>query len=312
MHVTGATLAGLVSLLLMGTGCRTADLTKGGSAVQISPSAPVDHGFDPQACKSLGYLSGRGGGTFGGGYISNDQLVQYAMNDLRNQAAQLGANYVQHDSPQLGVGGGENTTTTTATVNGTAYLCEGAPAQARPAASTAPAETGAATASTAPKAPTGAGGFALGDAAATAEGACTGAKHEWTAGETTMECSGTPKSVGFPARARLKTCHGKICEIAILAAPALEEHAWRARYADVRSALEGKYGKPAHKDNVFPASCKETMLACIQDGTAHLESRWKWSTGESVTLSVARHGEVPALDIVYSVEPSRFEPEPAL
>jgi hypothetical protein len=107
--------------------CKTAGLSQAGSTVRISPSAPVDHGFDPRSCTSLGYLVGRGGGSFGGGYISNDDLIAYAMNDLRNQAAALGANYVQHDTPQLGssggTAGGGSMTTSTATVSGSAYSC---------------------------------------------------------------------------------------------------------------------------------------------------------------------------------------------
>jgi hypothetical protein len=70
----------------------------------------------------VGYLAGEGGGTFGGKWISNDSLIDDAMNDLRNKAADRGANYVQSDPPQLGSGHG---TTTTVTVTGTAYRCTG-------------------------------------------------------------------------------------------------------------------------------------------------------------------------------------------
>lgn len=82
----------------------------------------MDHGFVPSSCKSLGYIVGRGGGSFGGSFVSNEDLVEYAMNDLRNQAAERGANYVQHDSPQLGVPGDDGATST-ATISGTAYFC---------------------------------------------------------------------------------------------------------------------------------------------------------------------------------------------
>jgi hypothetical protein len=90
--------------------------------VATSQSAPVDSGWDPAQCNQLGYIVGRGGGSFGGGYISNESLIEYAMNDLRNKAAGLGANFVQHDSPQLGVAGDGNggSITSTATVSGTA------------------------------------------------------------------------------------------------------------------------------------------------------------------------------------------------
>jgi hypothetical protein len=112
-------------LLLPIASCKTAQLSGGGAQVATSQSAPVDSGWDPEGCKSLGYIVGRGGGSFGGGWISNDQLIEYAMNDLRNEASELGANFVQHDTPTMGQSGSDNgTATTTATVSGTAYLCE--------------------------------------------------------------------------------------------------------------------------------------------------------------------------------------------
>lgn len=105
-------------------GCQTAHLSSKGANVATSSTAPVDAGWDPASCTQLGYVVGRGGGSFGGGWISNEELVRYAMNDLRNKAAALGANYVQHDSPGMGQSGsGGATTTSTATVSGTAYRC---------------------------------------------------------------------------------------------------------------------------------------------------------------------------------------------
>ncbi len=68
----------------------------------------------------MGNLVGHGGGTFGGAYIANDDLIEYALNDLRNQAVEKGGNYVEYDPPQLGGGDG---TTTTATISGRAYRC---------------------------------------------------------------------------------------------------------------------------------------------------------------------------------------------
>jgi hypothetical protein len=104
-------------------GCRQENLGTG-AQVATSQSAPVDSGWDPASCESLGFIIGRGGGTFGGGWLPNEKLIEYAMNDLRNQAANRGANFVQHDSPTMGIGGDKNsTTTTTATVSGTAYKC---------------------------------------------------------------------------------------------------------------------------------------------------------------------------------------------
>jgi hypothetical protein len=108
-------LIGLLSLSLSSAlGCATASLSPQGANVAVARSAPAP------GCRAVAYLVGEGGGTFGGGWISNDKLIEYAMNDLRNKAAERGATYVQADPPTLGTGKG---TTTTVTVTGTAYAC---------------------------------------------------------------------------------------------------------------------------------------------------------------------------------------------
>ena len=94
--------------------CSTASLRTEGAKVAASRNPA------PASCAPAGYVTGKGGGTFGGAYISNEQLIEYALNDLRNQAVELGANYVQSDPPQLGNGNG---TTTSVTITGTAYRC---------------------------------------------------------------------------------------------------------------------------------------------------------------------------------------------
>ncbi len=96
------------------SGCKTASLTEQGARV-----APTRDALPPE-CKTLGLVTATGGGTFGGGMVSNEKLIEYAMNDLRNKAAKLGATHVRHDEPQLGQGDG---TTTTVTLTGTAYNC---------------------------------------------------------------------------------------------------------------------------------------------------------------------------------------------
>jgi hypothetical protein len=101
---------------LSSTGCSTPALSAHGADVAVTRNPP------PATCKVLGYIVGEGGGTFGGAWIKNDQLIDYAMNDLRNKAGDMGATYVQMDPPQLGSGKG---TTTTVTITGTAYRCSG-------------------------------------------------------------------------------------------------------------------------------------------------------------------------------------------
>ncbi|MGZ6124490.1 MAG: DUF4156 domain-containing protein [Myxococcales bacterium] len=95
-------------------GCSTAALSPAARNVVPLAAAP------PSACQNLGAVIGQGGGAFGGAYVSNDSLMEYAMNDARNKAANLGATHVQLSAPQLG---GASGTTTTATVMAVAYRC---------------------------------------------------------------------------------------------------------------------------------------------------------------------------------------------
>jgi hypothetical protein len=74
----------------------------------------------PATCVNLGEVAGKGGGGPGGMYISNASLVEYAQNDLRNQAAARGATHVRLDPPVLG---GSNGPTTSAMITGIAYKC---------------------------------------------------------------------------------------------------------------------------------------------------------------------------------------------
>lgn len=109
-----ASIAIIASIASTAWACSTAELSTRGATVAATRNPA------PSECKALGYVVGRGGGTFGGGLITNEELIEYAMNDIRNKAAELGGNYLQHDPPTLGQGDG---TTTTATITGTAYAC---------------------------------------------------------------------------------------------------------------------------------------------------------------------------------------------
>jgi len=109
-------LALILTLAALG-GCSTASLTAAGSKV-----APTRDPL-PDTCQNVGLVTGKGGGSFGGGMVSNEDLIEYAMNDIRNKTAELGGTHVRTDPPQLGSGDG---TTTTVTITGTAYKCPGA------------------------------------------------------------------------------------------------------------------------------------------------------------------------------------------
>ncbi|HXX30153.1 MAG TPA: DUF4156 domain-containing protein [Myxococcaceae bacterium] len=101
---------------VLGIACATPELTTTGKGV-VTVHTPPGPG-----CENLGTVVGKGGGSFFGGWISNDQLTTYAMNDAMNQAAARGANYLQISPPQLGVADG---TTSTATETAVAFRCPG-------------------------------------------------------------------------------------------------------------------------------------------------------------------------------------------
>ncbi|KTD32945.1 cytochrome c type biogenesis protein CycH [Legionella nautarum] len=59
----------------------------------------------PKGCKYLGQVVGNQGNFFTGGFTSNRNLEEGAMNDLKNKAVKLGANYIQLVTNRAGVTG---------------------------------------------------------------------------------------------------------------------------------------------------------------------------------------------------------------
>ena len=102
--------------------CAATPLVEGAERIVVSPQA------QPSSCKFAGTIIGQQGGAFSGPFTSNRNLAQGAMNELRNQALALGANYVLLVNTQAGqtvsgnaagVSGGQTDVTHTAT----AYRC---------------------------------------------------------------------------------------------------------------------------------------------------------------------------------------------
>lgn len=272
-------------------GCRAAQLSGGGANVQIGPSAPVDYGYDPASCKPLGYIVGRGGGSFGGGWHSNDQLVEYAMNDLRNKAAELGGNFVQHESPQMGIAGDKNgVTTSTATVSGSAFLCT-RKSGAGVAMTTKEKETSApepeAKRPAAPQ-PTGVAGFAFGMAATKASESCTAAGFEATPEPGRLLCTGTPESVGLPAEARVGFCNERVCRVEVASKLETSGRDTLAAVGRLHEQISKKYGEPAIVEQQLPGDCRKNAAPCLLDGSASLRYRWTFPKGASIELLTER------------------------
>jgi hypothetical protein len=86
----------------------------------------------PKSCKYVGQVSGNQGNFFTGAYTSNQNLETGAMNDMKNQASKLRANYIQIITNRAGNtgsmsmsngNGGGGMSQTNVTNMGNAYSC---------------------------------------------------------------------------------------------------------------------------------------------------------------------------------------------
>ncbi|HDV5697976.1 TPA: DUF4156 domain-containing protein [Legionella pneumophila] len=117
-------------ITLMITGCAAIPVDPQAERVIASPNPA------PKGCKYVGQVVGNQGNFFTGGFTSNRNLEEGAMNDLKNKASKKGANYIQLVTNRAGVtgsmsgsfdrhggfmsGGSEQTNVTNL---GNAYIC---------------------------------------------------------------------------------------------------------------------------------------------------------------------------------------------
>lgn len=80
--------------------------------------------IEAENCENLGPVFGKGGGVFGGTWVSDEKLMEYAANALRNNAAEKGASHVVFTGHEMGhTASAKGGSTSTATFTGIAYLC---------------------------------------------------------------------------------------------------------------------------------------------------------------------------------------------
>ncbi len=117
----------VLSLLIVGllAGCAAAPLMSDAHQVRIATN-------EPTGCKYLGEVTGNQGNFFTGGFTSNANLETGARNEMKNEAAKLGANVVQMLTSRAGQTGsmglyggtgGGRTEQTNVTYTGIAYKC---------------------------------------------------------------------------------------------------------------------------------------------------------------------------------------------
>ncbi len=136
--------------------------------------------------------------------------------------------------------------------------------------------------------PRGAAGFDLGVTPDAAQKRCVDSGKTWSPRDGGFECSGPAADVGFDAKVRFGLCDKLICDISVVAP---ETPAWVHQYAELRTLLSQKYGgnlwTPPPDEN--EASCEgDALRGCVLAGRYKVETLWRWQTGESVDLEVAK------------------------
>lgn len=116
-----------VILALILSGCASIKLDQQAVRVIASPNPA------PKGCKYVGQVVGNQGNFFTGDWTSNKNLEEGAMNDLKNKASRLGANYIQIITNRAGNTGSMNgfdgsmsghMSQTNVTNMGNAYICK--------------------------------------------------------------------------------------------------------------------------------------------------------------------------------------------
>jgi hypothetical protein len=103
----------------------------GCAATQLRPGAEsvlVTHAPPPEQCRFVGTIIGQQGGSLEGPFTSNRTLAEGAVNDLKNQAFDKGANYVELETTSTGntISGGHRYMSggqTDVTHMGNAFVC---------------------------------------------------------------------------------------------------------------------------------------------------------------------------------------------
>ncbi|MBK2124609.1 DUF4156 domain-containing protein [Fangia hongkongensis] len=80
---------GSLALISLLAGCSAIQLSPEAQRILATPNKPEGH------CKYLGSVTGHQGNFFTGSWTSNANMEEGAMNDLKNKALKLGANYIQ-------------------------------------------------------------------------------------------------------------------------------------------------------------------------------------------------------------------------
>lgn len=116
----------IIAMAFILGGCASIPLEPHAQRVLASPNPA------PKSCKYVGQVVGNQGNFFTGAWTSNRNLEEGAMNDMKNRAASMGANYIQLVTNRAGITGsvssfngqlGGSSEQTNVTNLGNAYRC---------------------------------------------------------------------------------------------------------------------------------------------------------------------------------------------
>lgn len=299
-------------------------MTIAGANVLTAQSAPSQYGYDPAKCVNLGHIVAHSGDDFGAPYTINDVLIERAMNNLRNQAAERGGNFIQHDAPHLGNGRSNGIQgPLNATVTGTAWRCEGAPGDAKGAtaasgqpgsAPMASAVVPASSAAPAPKEtahPVGAAGFRFGDSVAACKDACVAAGFQWNIDSSSGSCGGIPAKAGLEGTSQVLFCEATACGIDMVGA--VQKLGEPHSFHQLEQILVKKYGRPRQVTEL-PTACAGDEVACVAEGKGELRRAWLWSNQFWIELAMLKSPEGARISLHYGTpsRPRADEKAPAL
>lgn len=116
-------IVGITFFSLLLCGCSANSLNSNAKSVRVTNSEPREN------CKFIDQVTGSQGNYFTGGWTSNKNLEQGAINDLRNETAKIGGNTVvilTQRSGQTGssYNGSGSSQQTNVIVTGSAYNCQ--------------------------------------------------------------------------------------------------------------------------------------------------------------------------------------------
>jgi hypothetical protein len=119
------TILGL-ALSLCAFGCRVPDVT-------MSRSAPSAYGYSKTDCRTLGPVEGDARQLQAEPWKRTERFAEEAMQDMRDRAARMGANFVQIDHTEGSeILSAEGWLIPTVKAYGTAYRCSGTPPMRAP------------------------------------------------------------------------------------------------------------------------------------------------------------------------------------